>query len=313
MCNCKPGEDARPCYPSSLSDAAWAVIEPLMPARDWAKGGAPRRYGDRLVLDAIFFVLHSGCQWRMIPADLPPWDADGTLDRIHGALRARVRAASGRDPNPSAAVLDSQTILTGQGGQARGYDAGKRTRGRKRHLITDTLGPVPAVAVTSASVQDRPGGRRVLEVPAAHFPSIGLVWADAGYANQVDDSLLTWAHERFRLMVEIVRRSDGAKGFEALPRRWVVANRRLRGHGQDRDDPVDGRTAGRSEAAVEQPLCRPGHLITRIPNSHSGVPPSHGGPPQRSPVPESCVSGGLADDSCEVIGGLIDVADVDDL
>ncbi|WP_435113974.1 IS5 family transposase [Nocardiopsis synnemataformans] len=232
MCNCKTGGDARPCYPSSLSDAVWAVIEPLMPVRDRAQGGAARKYGDRLVLDAIFFVLRSGCQWRMVPRDLLPWDAayrwyrtwaaDGTWDRVHDALRAQVRAAHGRDPAPSAAVLDAQSIKTSEGGQARGFDAGKRTTGRKRHMVVDTLGLVLVIAVTSASVQDRPGGRRALKALAARFPSVGLVWADAGYANQVDNRLLAWAREKLRLVVQIVKRSDDAKGFQVLPRRWVV-------------------------------------------------------------------------------------------
>lgn len=203
-----------------------------MPVRDQAKGGAPRVYGDRLVLDAIFFVLRSGCQWRMIPRDLLPWDAayrwyrtwaaDGTIDRIHDALRTKVRIADGRDPDPSAAVLDAQSIKSSEGGQARGFDAGKKTTGRKRHLNVDTLGLVLVIAVTSASVQDRPGGRRVLRELAARFPSIGLVWADAGYANKIDNSILSWAYEKFRLVVQIVKRSDDVKGFQVLPRRWVV-------------------------------------------------------------------------------------------
>ena len=232
MCNCNPGGDARPCYPSDLSDAAWAVLEPLMPVRDRARGGAPRRYGDRLVLDGIFFVLRSGCQWRMIPRDLLPWDAayrwyaawraDGTWDRIHDALRDQVRVAAGRDPAPSAGVLDAQSILTGEGGQARGYDAGKRTRGRKRHIVTDTLGLLLVVLVTSASVQDRHGGKAVLQVLAARFGSIALIWADAGYANQVDAGLVTWARTAVRIVVQIVKRTDDVKGFQVLPRRWVV-------------------------------------------------------------------------------------------
>ncbi|WP_285730572.1 IS5 family transposase [Nocardiopsis sp. ATB16-24] len=232
MCRCKSGGDARPCYPSNLSDPVWAVIEPLMPTRNPRTGGAPRKYDDRLALDAIFFVLRSGCRWRMIPRDLSPWDAayrwyrtwaaDGTIDRVHRALRARVRTAAGRAPEPSAAVLDAQSIKSSEGGQARGYDAGKRTTGRKRHLITDTLGLVLVVAVTSASVQDRPGGRRVLGALAARFPSVGLVWADAGYANKIDNSLFTWAREKLRPVVQIIRRSDDVKGFQVLPRRWVV-------------------------------------------------------------------------------------------
>jgi transposase len=232
VCNCNPGGDVRPCYPSDLSDAAWAVLEPLMAVRDQAKGGAPRKYGDRLVLNGIFFVLRSGCQWRMIPRDLLPWDAayrwyaawraDGTWDRIHDTLRDQVRVAAGRSPAPSAGVLDAQSILTGEGGQARGYDAGKRTRGRKRHIVTDTLGLLLVVMVTSASVQDRHGGKAILQFLAARFGSIALIWADAGYANQIDSGLVTWARTAVSIVVQIVKRSDDAKGFQVLPRRWVV-------------------------------------------------------------------------------------------
>lgn len=203
-----------------------------MPARDLRKGGTPRKYADRLALDAIFFVLRSGCQWRMIPRDLLPWDAayrwyrtwvrDGTWDRIHDELRGQVRIAAGRDPAPSAAVLDAQSIKSSEGGEARGFDAGKRTTGRKRHLVVDTLGLILVVMVTSASVQDRPGGRAILARLAAAFPSVALVWADGGYANSIDSSLLGWALEKLRLVIEIVRRSDDVKGFQVLPRRWVV-------------------------------------------------------------------------------------------
>ena len=229
----RPGGDDGPrCYPSSLSDAAWAVLEPLMPARDLRKGGTPRKYADRLALDAIFFVLRSGCQWRMIPRDLLPWDAayrwyrtwvrDGTWDRIHDELRGQVRIAAGRDPAPSAAVLDAQSIKSSEGGEARGFDAGKRTTGRKRHLVVDTLGLILVVMVTCASVQDRPGGRAILARLAAAFPSVALVWADGGYANSIDASLLGWALEKLCLVIEIVRRSDDVEGFQVLPRRWVV-------------------------------------------------------------------------------------------
>lgn len=203
-----------------------------MPVRDQAKGGAPRKYGDRLVLNGIFFVLRSGCQWRMIPRDLLPWDAayrwyaawraDGTWDLIHDALRAQVRVADGRDPAPSAGVLDAQSILTGEGGQARGYDAGKRTRGRKRHIVTDTLGLLLVVMVTSASVQDRHGGKAILQLLAARFSSIALIWADAGYANQIDSGLVTWARTAASIVLQIVKRSDDVEGFQVLPRRWVV-------------------------------------------------------------------------------------------
>jgi len=133
-----------------------------------------------------------------------------------------VRAAGGRDPEPSAAVLDAQSIASGEGGQARGFDMAKRTRGRKRHLVVDTLGLVLVVMVTSAAVQDRPGGRAILARLAAAFPTVGLVWADGGYANRIDNSLLAWAAAKLRLVVAIVKRSDEVKGFQVLPRRWVV-------------------------------------------------------------------------------------------
>jgi transposase len=226
------GDDAARCYPSQITDAMWAVVEPLLPARDPRRGGRPRIHQNRPVLDAIFYVLRSGCQWRMIPHDLVPWwtayrwyrtwAADGTWDRLHDGLRAAARIAAGRDPGPSAAVLDAQSVKSSEGGQARGVDMGKKITGRKRHLVVDTLGLVLVAAVTAASVQDRPGGKAVLARLAAQFPSVALVWADGGYANSVDDGLLDWARQKLGLALEIVRRSDDVKGFQVLPRRWVV-------------------------------------------------------------------------------------------
>lgn len=239
------GDDTRRCYPSSLTDDMWEILRPLLPVRDLRKGGRPRIYGDRLVLDAIFYVLRSGCQWRMLPHDLMPFDAahrwfstwrtNGTWDAIHDALRRQVRIASGRDPEPSAAVMDSQSIKSSEGGQAIGFDPAKKTTGRKRHLITDTLGMILVVMVTSASVADRPGGRAILAHLAGAFRTVVLVWADAGYANSIDDGLLTWAKTQLGLVVEIIKRTDNVKGFKILPRRWVaertfawlVRNRRL--------------------------------------------------------------------------------------
>jgi transposase len=170
-----------------------------MPVREARKGGARRRYDDRLLLDATFFVLQSGCQWRMIPRDLLPWDAacrwyrhrrrDGTWDRVHDTLPEPRPRRRRRDPEPSAAMLDAQSIVSGESGQGPGFDMAKRTRGRKRHLVVDTLGLVLVVMVTSAAVQDRPGGRAILARLAAAFPTVGLVWADGGYANGIDNSL----------------------------------------------------------------------------------------------------------------------------
>jgi transposase len=197
-----------------------------MPIRDPSKGSAARKYDDRLVLDAIFYVVRSGCQWRMIPHDLLPWDAayrwyriwsaTGTLDRIHDALRDQVRITAGRDVHPSAAVLDAQSIKSSEGGQARGFDMGKKTTGRKRHLVVDTLGPLSVVMVTAASVQDRPGGRKILQLLADRFPSITLVWADGGYANSIDNTITGWAREKLGLLLRIVKRSDDVKGVPGI-------------------------------------------------------------------------------------------------
>ena len=132
-------------------------------------------------------------------------------DSARDALRGQVRAAAGRDPDPSAAVLDAQTVKSSEGGPDRGFDAGKKTTGRKRHLIVDTLGLLLVVMVTAASVQDRPGGRTVLARLAARFPSIGLVWADGGYANSIDSTLVGWAKDKLGLLLQIVKRSDDVK------------------------------------------------------------------------------------------------------
>jgi len=224
--------DAVRCYPSSLTDEVWSVLEPLLPVHDPHRGGRPRKYSNRLILDTVFYVLRSGCQWRMAPHDLAPWSAayrwyrtwerDGTWDAVHDRLRAQVRVAAGRDPDPSAAILDAQSIQSSEGGEARGFDAGKKTTGRKRHVIVDTLGLLLVVMVTAASVQDRAGGRAILARLAARFPTVAPIWADGGYANKVDAGLLDWARRTLHVLVAIVRRSDDAKGFQVLHQRWVV-------------------------------------------------------------------------------------------
>ena len=165
-CTCKPG------YDTSLTDGEWAVIEPLLPVRNPRHGGRPLKYDRRLILNTILYVLRTGCAWRHVPHDLAPWDAayrwfaawsaDGTWARVHQVLRDQVRERGGRDRQPTAAVLDSQSAKSAEGGEAIGYDAGKRVRGRKRHLLVDTGGLLLHRVVHSASVQDRAGARQLL-------------------------------------------------------------------------------------------------------------------------------------------------------
>src|SRR3954447_26256896 len=179
-CTCKPG------YETSLSDRQWAVIEPLLPARNPRHGGRPLKYDRRLILDTILYVLRTGCAWRHVPHDLAPWDAayrwfaawsaDGTWRRVHEALRDRAREAEGRDRQPSAAVLDSQSTKSAEGGEAIGYDAGKRVRGRKRHLLVDTGGLVLHRVVHPASVQDRAGAKLLLSGLHTVYPQ--RAWTD---------------------------------------------------------------------------------------------------------------------------------------
>lgn len=206
----------------------WQVIGPLMPVRDWRKGGAPRKYGDRLVLNSIFYVLRSGCPWRMLPHDLVPGDAahrwftqwrkDGTWARIHHMLRDQVRQREGRDSEPTAGIVDAQSIKTSEGGLDRGYDAGKKVTGRKRHIIVDVTGLLLAVYVSSASMHDSKGARPILKTIAEQHRLLGLIWADGGYVG----TLISWANTVLRIVVQIVKRTSDLHSFKVLPRRWVV-------------------------------------------------------------------------------------------
>jgi transposase len=219
-------------YPSDTTDAQWAVIDPLLPAPAWlaGKGGRPEVHCRRAIVDAIFYLVDNGIKWRALPIDFPPWstvynyfaawEAAGVTQQVLDGLRDRVRLAEGRVAVPSAAIIDSASVRAAEtvGRTSRGYDAGKKINGRKRHIVVDTLGLLLCVLVTAASTQDRDGARPVLEQMAAACRRVRLVWADGGYAGKLVD----WARTHLRITLQIVKRSDDAKGFVVLPRRWVV-------------------------------------------------------------------------------------------
>jgi transposase len=222
-----------PVYPSSsMTDAQWAVLQPLLPpaGNTAGKGGRPEKHPRRMILDAVFYLARGGIAWRQMPADFPPamtvydlfrrWAKAGVWQRVHDALRDQVRVRAGRQPLPTAAIIDSQTVRGADTVPlaSSGYDAGKKTKGRKRHIAVDTLGLLLAVVVTAASIQDRDGAHRLLVALRARFCTVSCVWADGGYAGR----LLNWANNVLALTVEVVKRTDKITGFAVLPRRWVV-------------------------------------------------------------------------------------------
>jgi transposase len=215
-------------YPSDLTDAQWALIEPLVP--EPCSGGRPAVHPRRRIVDAILYVNRTGCAWRQLPHDFPlwatvfwyftKWREEGVVDRLHDALRDRVRDAEGRDPMASAGCVDAQSVKGGDtvGAAVRGFDAGKKVNGRKRHIVVDTMGLLLMVVITSAGMQDRDGARTLLEKVKMAMPSLSLLWADGGYAGK----LVEWAERIAHITVEIVRKPLGIKTFHVLPRRWVV-------------------------------------------------------------------------------------------
>lgn len=216
----------RKSYPTDLTDEQWEIIDNVIPYP--SPRGRPYKWPIREVLNAILYILRAGCAWRMLPNDFPPWQTvyyrfnkwskDGTWVAIHEALHKKVRLNDGRDENPSAAIIDSQSVKTTERGGLRGYDAGKKVNGRKRHILVDTLGLIIGALVHEANIQDRDGAKLLLSGLIGKLPRLELIWADGGYAGKLVD----WVKEKCNWVLDIVKRVEGTIGFKVLPRRWVV-------------------------------------------------------------------------------------------
>jgi len=233
----------RKAYPSDLTDAEWEILEPLIPAI--SEEAVHIKYTRREIVNGILYVLRSGCPWRLMPHDLPAWGTvydyfrqwqkQGVWDQVLEALRRQKRKKQGRDEEPSAAVIDSQSIKTSAvRGPEKGFDMGKRIWGRKRNLLVDTQGDLMEVKVTAASDSDLSAGKKLLERLRGRFPRLSLIWGDGHYGGQ----FLEWAKEHFGWDVQTVRRlgtardeslivpnpetKDSTQGFTVLPKRWIV-------------------------------------------------------------------------------------------
>lgn len=231
--SCECGCHTRPRrYPSDTTDAQWKILAELLPppACQRPRGGRPERHHRRAIIDAIFYLVDNGVKWRALPADFPPWGTvygflarwsdDLTVIALADRLRAALRVAHGRHPTPTAGCIDAQSVAETAEGTVptatSGFDPHKRVNGRKRHIAVDTLGLLIAVHVTPANTHDRDGAPPVLHTAATH--GVTHVWADSAYRGH----LVTWAHDTLAVTIEVTPKPAGGKGFQAIPRRWVV-------------------------------------------------------------------------------------------
>jgi putative transposase len=215
-------------YTSDMSDKHWKIIKPLLPLeRDGP--GRPIELDMRQVVNAIFYVVRTGCQWENLPTDYPnhnsvyyhyrKWCKDGTWRRVNTILRRQERQKRGRDEEPSAGIIDTQSVKTTEAGGERGYDAGKKINGRKRHIVVDTVGNLLDVVVHAAGIQDYHGAKDVLLKLTEVVSSLKRIWADGIYKKA---GLVEWVLDTLNIVLDIVERPSDQVGFQVLPRRWVV-------------------------------------------------------------------------------------------
>lgn len=216
-------------YPTDLNDTEWAQIAPYLPKA--SSTGAPRIHSWRTLLNGMFYIVKNGCGWRALPHDFPAWQTvyhyfrlfrlNGLWEQLNTAIREAVRQKDGREPQASAMIADSQSAKSAEGGESRGFDGGKKVSGRKRNLLVDTLGLVVLANVTAANVQDVHAGKQLF-LALAHRPALltrlEKIFADGGYRGELED----WVQQHLQVVLEIVLKLEGQKGFQVLPKRWVI-------------------------------------------------------------------------------------------